>query len=151
MLVDSSGRSCSSLFSMLPSLSLPAFSARAFRFRVSTLRHGLNLRGPGWWMPVGVALHGETLCLYFLHFSAFGLRGAGQRGRSTPKGAFVWVCLVGSSSPPVFFFPLVFQLGSCRFGFRSLCFPWGITTTVSFGSWRVGAFANRRTVPKSGQ
>ena len=72
-----------------------------------------------------------------------------EGGRSTLKRAFVWVSLFGSFCHLVFCSPLFFFRCLRRSGFLHVI-SLGISNTVTFGLWRVGALTSRGTVPKCG-
>ena len=111
LLVDSSRRQSSSLFSLPSSLPLLAL--------VSTLRSGAHLQWPGWWTSASVANHEKPFCLYFHRNLSLGcavrvklvplqgiVRRSGSKSQACvwfgfpsipvstcfPSGCLVWLC-----------------------------------------------------------
>ena len=99
LLVVSSVRRISSLFSLSTSISVLALTVCAFRNGVSTLRPGVQVHWPDWWSPVGVANHEKSFCLYFHRILPLGYamrvkllfphQGVVRRSGSNSRGS-VW-------------------------------------------------------------
>ena len=144
LLVDSSVRRISSLFSLPTSISVLALTVCAFQNRVSTLRPSVQVHWPDWWTPVGVANHEKSFCLYFHCILSLGcavrvkLLFPLQGGRSTLGKQLTGVCLVRVS---VFSrFPLLSLWVSGVVVFTVV--PWSPEKSPeeSFGPLLVGAF-----------